>query len=394
MKKIITYCLMFLFFCLGIRTVSAEEATPIQVAPLSDLELEQGLSYGARVVIPAGTKYYASADFGGSGPSGTIGNKHTPMGTDLYIGGFATMRSGDRLNEFEAYNPQLVPVSTSFQPSNNEIAWDGTWVAIYLDPNDDEPIGWLPARSIAIINGIIGDGGSNAKFAGGVEIGSEPTNIPKSIQDPTKKVEAAKIDATLPDPGNAIEDRVIRGQGQGPDKLNDDGDPFITSREIAYAIEDYSDNGEKVALLLDSSGSVATEMADISDYGGYIEKVNKAEVVVTFAQFYKAIKAEDYLSTDVGAFTDIYTPLNQLEDVSSYDRIIIVTDTYHNAGSNSITDHSDFSGEIVIVYCAVDSFGIRQQTVRDIEYAFGKTVHICQLNNELDRIRALEMLDN
>lgn len=147
-----------------------------------------------------------------------------------------------------------------------------------------------------------------------------------------------------------------------------------------------------MALLLDASGSVLESMADIADYGEFVDKVNKAEIIVAFARQYKVIAAEEYTEVDVdGGSTDIYAAVNSLAEISDYDRIIIVTDTYHNVDGTSVKSQSGFTGKIVIV-CTRGLDEIWRPTVQDIEGAFSTTVYLCRLNNELDRIRALEIL--
>ncbi len=382
-KHVVLGCMMLLMLCRTTMVMAAEGSSkepgePVEVDLLKDTDLDS-LRFGTRVVIAEGVKYYASADYRGSGPYGVIGNRYTPLGTDLYLGGFAQLNSEGRLEDHRGYNPQNVPVDQAWL--HDDPSWDDVWAEIFLDPEHKSAIGWVPARSIAVINGMLGDGGSNQRFRHGIKLRSEV------IEAETMEVET--IDQLLPDPGNAIEDRVIHDQ----DTSNDDvEDPFVSTREIAYAIEDYADNGEKVALLLDASGSVFESMADISDYGEYVNKVNKAEAIVAFARKFKLITAEEYLDVDVdGGATNIYAALNSLLTASEYDRIIIVTDTYHNVNYASIKSQNDFVGKIVIVcVCGLDE--VWRPVVQDIEEAFNTTVYICRLDNELDRIRALELL--
>lgn len=82
---------------------------PVRVSLLKDEELE-AMVYGMRVVIAEGTEYYASADEGGSGSKGVIGNRWTPLGTDLYTGGFARLDEDNRASGHRGYDPQDVPI--------------------------------------------------------------------------------------------------------------------------------------------------------------------------------------------------------------------------------------------------------------------------------------------
>lgn len=191
-----------------------------------------------------------------------------------------------------------------------------------------------------------------------------------------------------------IENRVIHNQDEkGSEDTCEDDDSFISTREIAYAIEDYAENGDRVALFLDASGSVSKHMSDIADYGGYVDKVNKADAIVAFARKHALIAAEDYLETDVdGGATDIYTSMNDLLGIAGYDRIIIVTDTEHNVDS-ILDEQLGFSGKIVIV-CTGELRYARRYVIEDIEKAFGTKVYLCRLDNELDRIKTFELLNN
>jgi len=382
----------FLMWTLGGGVAQAAEP-PVEVEEVTAEDLDT-LMYGTRIVLQEGTVYYASADGFGSGPHGTIGNRYTPMGTDLYAGGFSLLSEVGKLEEYRAYNPKDVPVANGWQSwrkNTDDVSWDQVWVEIFLDPNHESPIGWAPARSIVVLNGILGDGGSNERFKDGVKVVpkvDEPeADVPASIDDLPPEV----IDEALPDPGNMIEDRVILGQDEADDTgdTDDSEDAFISTREIAYAIEDYVEDGKKVALLMDASGSVSEYMSDIADYGEYVDKVNKAEIIITFADTFQTIAVEDYLTVYVGSFTDIYAPINSLAG-GDYDRVIIVTDTFHNLYTE-LAMQPDFAGKVVVVSPNTLDM-IDQSVVAEIEEALGVTVYLCRLDNELDRLRAMETL--
>ena len=336
MKKYLAACILCLaaFVCgsgTALATDAQPDAQPVYVTPPSDTTLDSTLCYGARVVIPEGTKYYASADGGGS-----------------------------------------------------VLHWDNTQVVIFRDPEGEKPLGWVPVRSIAVTNGILGDDKTNAAFKNGV--------IVTDVDDIDGQLEPDLIDSNLPDPGNAIEDNIVLGQKR-PDTgdLTTD-DPFVSTREIAYAIEDYVEDGKKVALLMDASNSVTEYVADIASYGAYIEKVNKADEIIAFGWNYQTISAEDYLDVEVDRRgTDLYTPLGNLSDVSYYDRIIIITDTYHNILDATIPEIPEFVGKIVVV-CTGPLNSVDTGVITGIEDAFHTTAYLCRLDNELDRIRALGTL--
>ena len=370
------WCLMVVLIGVGLWSAVAVAAEPVSRIRDEDLS---SLRYGARIVINEGTTYYASADMNGSGNTGKIGNQYTPMGTDLYVGGFALLNEAGRLQDYDCYNPKDVPVADDLV-TDDSFDWGRVWIGFFLSPEDKVPTGWVPARSIVVLNGLLGDGGSNERFKNG---------IMDVEMDDSEDLDPEIIDNLLPDPGNVIEDKVIGDRGEQEDDDSDDlGMVPISTREIAYAIEDYADSGEKVALLLDASGSVIEHMSDIADYGVYVDKVNKADVVITFGSTFAAIAVEDYMYTDVGGTTDIYTPLNSLLDIESYDRIILVTDTQHNEDT-MLQERDEFAGKMVIVLVGdmVDIY-----TRDDIEQAFNTTIYWCRLDNELERMRAMEAL--
>ncbi len=390
-KQMLCTLVVLVVLCGGRNVVFAAES-PVEVEQVTDEELDTTMAYGTRVLVAEGTRYYASADGFGSGPYGTIGNRYTQLGTDIYVGGFALLDADGSLEDYRGYNPQDVPVADFWQVDVVEKPWDRIWAELFLDPEHESPIGWVPARSIIVLNGVLGDGGSNIQFRNGVTVVPKKDNGLPSLDDvDPSDLEPEIIDTVLPDPGNMIEDRVIQGQDTSDDS---EGDAFISTREIAYAIEDYAENGEKVALLMDASASVSEQMADIADYGEYIDKVNKAEIIIAFARRFKAIKAEEYLDVYVdGSATNIYAAINSLEDASSYDRIIVVTDTEHNVWRATMEVQSGFAGKIVVV-CTDGLNNIQRSTIHDIEKAFDTMVYLCRLDNELDRIQTLEALQH
>ena len=96
------------------------------------------------------------------------------------------------------------------------------------------------------------------------------------------------------------------------------------------------------------------------------------------------------MSTDVdGSGTDLYQPLNDLADIAEYDRIVIVTDTQHNA-ETALQSVTSFTGKIVVVCPQIDD--IYLSVLDEIDAAFDTTVYLSRLDNELDRILALQII--
>lgn len=390
-KQMLCALMVLVGLCCG-RSVALAAEPPVEVEQVTDADLDTTMAYGTRVVVAEGTRYYASADGFGSGPYGTIGNRYTPLGADIYVGGFALLNADGNLETYRGYNPGNVPIADYWQVDITEKPWERIWAELFLDPKHEYPIGWVPARSIIVLNGILGDEKSNAQFQNGVVVvPKKDSDMPELEDVDPDNLEPEVIDAVLPDPGNMIEDRVIQGQDT-PDGSEEDA--FISTREIAYAIEDYAENGEKVALLMDASASVSERMADIADYGEYVDKVNKAEIIIAFARRFKAIKAEEYLDVYVdSSATNIYAAINSLEDASSYNRIIIVTDTEHNIWHASVESRTGFTGKIVVV-CTDGLHNIQRSTINNIEAAFDTMVYLCRLDNELDYIQTVEALQH
>lgn len=379
MRGMVILCCLVFVCIFGAETAMAAQP-PVEIEEITYEDLTASLVYGSRVVIRKDTRYYASADMAGSGPSGTIGNQYTPMGCDIYVGGFATLGKDNWLKTYRGYEPKDVPVSKHWKSKASSVFWDQTWVEIFVD-SDESVMGWVPARSIVALNGILGDGNSNKKFRHGIKI--VPKKEDSDSADPEEKLPAEMIDRLLPDPGNAIEDRIINKKDDG-----EDSDDFISTREIAYSIEDYEEAGETVALLMDASGSVSDYILDIADYGEYANKANKAKMIAVFATTFQKIRVEDYLHTEVdGSSTNIYKPLNELTDIVTYDRIIIVTDTWHNTWE-TLKPKEGFAGKIVIV--CPEPRAAHPDVIKEIEEAFGTKVYLCRLDNEIDRMKALQ----
>lgn len=121
---------------------------PVRASLLKDEELE-AMVYGMRVVIADGTEYYASADEGGSGSKGVIGNRWTPLGMDLYTGGFARLDEDNRVSSHRGCDPQDVLIASGRLVDIGDDL-DRVWTGIFLDPNHESLIGWVPIRSVMV----------------------------------------------------------------------------------------------------------------------------------------------------------------------------------------------------------------------------------------------------
>lgn len=408
------------------RHNASSHPAPAEVPPVTNQD-RNGLIYGQRIYLAPGTKYWSSPDHGGIQPYGTIGNRYTPIGCDIYISGFSLSDQTERLGKFRAYRPSQVPVGEEHLDGIADKLWDYAWVSFYVDDQTENIIGWVPASAIQVINGVQGDSGSNARFANGItiitpddvarvpelesssdssDLGSKPTPEEYTLERPEilddrYDPQAEDLDIILGDPGNMLEDRVIadrdrlepKSEGEDSDNLSDSvSDPWISTREIAYAIEDYAENGERVALLLDASSSVESYMTEIAEYARYAEQVNKADTILVFAETFQKISVEEYSTTDVGETTNIFEPLNSLS-AADYDRIIIVTDSYHNTESARLVAQSDFTGKIIVV-SPLSLRRIFKSTIKTIDEAWQTETYLCLLDNELDRLRFREAVQD
>lgn len=107
--------------------------------------------FGQPISVEEGTIYYASADFGGSGGSGIIGNAYTSG--ELFVSGYAFLDENDRLIDHRASLRDSI--LTQVQTGRSIFSYDNTniaslWVGLYVEGCTNGAIGWVPATSTSL----------------------------------------------------------------------------------------------------------------------------------------------------------------------------------------------------------------------------------------------------
>lgn len=142
MKKFLKPMLLVVSLCSALPlTVAAEEDIRPSIAPP-----ERGLTvtFGQPILVEEGTTYYASADLGGSGGHGTIGNSYTQG--ELFVGGYAFL--DENLHPVEHYaelRDTILAFETppSFRYGASSV--DDLWIEINVAEYGVGTIGWVPA---------------------------------------------------------------------------------------------------------------------------------------------------------------------------------------------------------------------------------------------------------
>lgn len=104
---------------------------------------------GRPVKVLPGTVYYASADYGGSGGHGVIGNEYTQG--DLYVLGYASLGEDQRISDcYARTRDQIAELEESiyFTYAGDEVK--SMMVGLYTDEYVNGAIGWVPANTTDI----------------------------------------------------------------------------------------------------------------------------------------------------------------------------------------------------------------------------------------------------
>lgn len=104
---------------------------------------------GRPVKVLPGTVYYASADYGGSGGHGVIGNEYTQG--DLYVLGYALLGEDQRISDcYARTRNQIAELEESiyFTYADDEVK--SIMVGLYTDEYANGAIGWVPANTTDI----------------------------------------------------------------------------------------------------------------------------------------------------------------------------------------------------------------------------------------------------
>lgn len=281
--------------------------------------------FGQRVDIRAGATYYASADLAGSGASDQTYNVYTEG--PLYLGGFAVANNG-RLVDYEAYLRDDIqyasPAPTFCQNTDGEL-----WCFVYVDGYMTGSIGWFLADDLYYVDRSGPVVVAYAKDPNQDPMAAMPAPDTEPVYDPVPQIPD--------DPGPVFEDRTE-----------------TTSDEVASGIEELTTSGEKVAVLLDASGSVNAYSADIASYAA---QVDTADTVIMFGSSAKTITADTYAkeSNSLGWIfpffgssggTNVFTALNSVP-AGEYGTVILVSDLL--SSRSRLIERTDI-GNVVIIY--------------------------------------------
>lgn len=289
--------------------------------------------FGQRVLIKDGAAYYASADHNGSGVSAQVYNAYT-MG-DLYLGGFSVVKD-DHLSDHEAYLRDDIRYGQP-APSFCQNADGNAWCFIYTDGFTTGSIGWFSADDVYYVQP------DNSAV---VALPEKDTNPDDGIgaKDPT-------ADPYRDYEQNGYYDEPAIGPTNQP-VFEDRAE--TTSDEVASNIEELTTSGERVAVLLDASGSVKNYSAAIANYAA---QVDTADTVIMFGGSAKTITADTYskessrLGWNFPLFgssgnTNIFVALNSIP-AGEYNTVILVSDLLSR--NSSLTERTDI-GNVVIIY--------------------------------------------
>lgn len=290
-------------------------------------------SFGQRVEIREGATYFASADLAGSGASAQTYNRYTEG--SLYLGGFAAV-DGDRLKAHEAYLRDDICYGQP-APSFCQDADGNVWCFIYTDGFTTGSIGWFSADDVYYVQP------DNSAV---VALPEKDTNPDDGIgaKDPT-------ADPYRDYEQNGYYDEPAIGPTNQP-VFEDRAE--TTSDEVASNIEELTTSGERVAVLLDASGSVKNYSAAIANYAA---QVDTADTVIMFGGSAKTITADTYskessrLGWNFPLFgssgnTNIFVALNSIP-AGEYNTVILVSDLLSR--NSSLTERTDI-GNVVIIY--------------------------------------------
>lgn len=314
------------------------------------------LMFGQEVHARDGATYFESADQAGSGRQGTSNNIYTEQ---LYIAGFAQVDTSGDLVDWLCYDRDNVPVG-SLAPSFTVDCHHSSelYIATYTNGFTTGSVGWFNADDLDWQLGSLeyADPRKDPMSDPGLPIGSGYNDSSIHYYDPESPTAFDSSDVNAP-------------------KLSDLGEQ-ITPAEVVQAIETTSTQGEKIALVLDASGSVSKYSAAIASYA---DQVDNAECIITFAGNALAIEAGEYFEASYSLYggTDIYSALNLIPE-ESFDRVLLVTDTEHNDLWSNLNPRTDIGAVTILNPTNIDE----QFVLQTIEDEWGITPSISRLHSD------------
>lgn len=313
-------------------------------------------SFGQRVEIREGATYFASADLAGSGASAQTYNRYTEG--SLYLGGFAAV-DGDRLNAYEAYLRDDIHCAQA-APDFCQDTDDNLWCFVYTDGFTNGSVGWFSADDVYYVQ----------------PDNSAVVALPEKDSGPDDGI-GTKDPTADPYLGFYDQDTIYYYGGQAttadqPMPVFEDR-AETTSNEVASNIEELTTSGERVAVLLDASGSVKNYSAAIANYA---TQVDTADTVIMFGGSAKTITADTYAeeSSKFGwnfpffgssSDTNIFFALNSIPD-DEYNTVILVSDL--RSRNSNLIERTNIDN-VVIIYVGdtddMDNLGKQAQSVID-----------------------------
>lgn len=150
-RKFLKWSLVLISIVLSIPMYAGATTDDWVIQEMKEFHAEQpyAVELGRPVKVLPGTVYYASADYGGSGGQGVIGNDYTQG--NLYVLGYALLDDEQRISDRIARRrDQIIELEEPicFAYSDDEVK--SIMVGLYTDEYANGAIGWVPANTTNI----------------------------------------------------------------------------------------------------------------------------------------------------------------------------------------------------------------------------------------------------
>lgn len=269
---------------------------------------------GDQVNLASGATYYESADPCGSGRSGRVPNHYTKQ-SSTYYGGYAVLDCDQRIKSAGVYSRAAI---TQFSPEER---------VQYIESEPSDEVWYF----------VYVDG-----FTTG-SLGWFP---------------AEAVTFSSPVSGNDID--------------------ILTPEQAVSGIEDQTSRGEKVALLLDASGSVLEYSEAIAGYGERLKGVSDVWMFAGDTLKIAPVEYREKLFELDSNGTSLIAAMNNLPDIP-YDNVIVVTDTIDTT-NDVLEDRTDIERVTIILASYISDKRYLGQ-VRD-KWTENLVVHLLELDTE------------